>query len=116
MMLTILLLLAFYPCTQAMIAPHHCSGALLYTKLLKAKAACKEQKAGRHLNFYSGINLKQHKLGFAKKQSGLVLGITSTKRNSNTKGIIGIVTGAVILLLFLLAVIVLAALLSGGPI
>ena len=44
----------------------------------------------------------------------LVFGIQSLKGNSNAKGIIGIATGGISLLLILLALVLVAALLAGG--
>jgi hypothetical protein len=43
---------------------------------------------------------------------GLVLGIKSVKGNSNAKGIVGIVTSSVTILLFLLVIILVAIFLS----
>jgi hypothetical protein len=44
--------------------------------------------------------------------TALVLGLKSIKGNSNTRGIVGVITGAVTLLLFIIAIIVVAAFLS----
>ncbi len=44
---------------------------------------------------------------------GFILGIISLKNNSNTKGIVGLITSSVTVLLFILAIVIIAALIAG---